>query len=323
MKAGADPRRIVFSGVGKTLQEIDLALKKRILQFNVESPLELKMLEARARALGQSTRASVRLNPDVDPKTHPYIATGLREHKFGVDTRFLGEMFQLSRTFRRVRLEGLGFHIGSQLLSVKPYVDAAKILAGHVRELRSGGFAINSLDLGGGLGIPYRGERGPSARDLAQGVLPVLRPLKCELLFEPGRWLVGRAGALVTQVLFVKQNGQKRFVVVDAGMNDLIRPSLYGAYHEIMPVQTRLLKRRVRVDVVGPICETGDFFARDRLIETVGEGGLLAIRDAGAYGFTLSSNYNAHPRCPEILVAGSRWEVIRRRERMDDLIRGE
>lgn len=323
LKSGARAQEVVFSGVGKTVEEIDYALSRRVGQFNAESVDEIRRIEARARALKRSTRVSLRVNPDVDAKTHPYIATGLREHKFGIEIRQVREIFRFSRAFKWARLDGLGFHIGSQILEVRPFADAAKILAEAVGALRESGFAISSLDLGGGLGIPYKNQPAPPPEDLARAILPFLSPLGCTLLFEPGRWLTAHAGVLVTRVLTLKRNGTKRFVVVDAGMNDLIRPALYQAYHEILPVRLSPGARKVRVDVVGPICESGDFFARDRVLKTVKPGDWLAVRDAGAYGFSLASNYNSHPRCAEILVRGGEPRVIRRRESYRDLIRGE
>ncbi|MDD5542724.1 MAG: diaminopimelate decarboxylase [Acidobacteriia bacterium] len=323
LRAGANPRAVVFSGVGKTAEEIDFALSRRIGQFNVESAAELELLAARAQALRVKAEAGLRVNPDVDPRTHPYIATGLREHKFGIDIHSVDELFRAARSRPFLRLRGLGFHIGSQILSLEPFADAAAILANKVRQLRAAGFEIHTLDLGGGLGISYRGERTPPAQALARRVLPILRPLGCTLFFEPGRWLVGRAGVLVTRVLFLKRNGRKNFVVVDAGMNDLIRPTLYQAFHQILPVERSTRTGSFRADVVGPICETGDFFARDRRLRKPQPGELLAIGETGAYGFSLASNYNARPRCPEILIDASRARLIRRRESPADLVRGE
>ncbi|MGB7621937.1 MAG: diaminopimelate decarboxylase [Terriglobia bacterium] len=323
IKAGAAPEAIVFSGVGKTVEEIDYALGCRVGQFNAESVEELRLLEARARALNRSPRVSLRVNPNVDPQTHPYIATGLRDHKFGIDIRLVPGIFRFSRSLKKVRLNGLGCHIGSQILAAEPFVEVARILARHVRSLRHAGFEISTLDLGGGLGISYQEETGPSPEDLARGMLPVLVPLGCELIFEPGRWLVGRAGVLLTRVLFTKRNGRKRFVIVDAGMNDLIRPTLYHAHHQILPARRNPRPGKAPVDVVGPICETGDFFARHRRMDKVAAGDLLVIRDVGAYGFALASHYNSHPRCPEVLVRGKEARIVRQRETYEDLLRGE
>ena len=323
LKAGAAPGTIVFSGVGKTVEEIDYALGCGVGQFNAESAEELKLLEGRARALDRTPRVSLRINPNVDPRTHPYIATGLREHKFGIDVRLVPGLFRFSRSFKKARLEGLGCHIGSQILSAGPFVEAARTLARHVHQLRRGGFRISTLDLGGGLGISYQDKPAPTPDDLAQGMLPLLAPLGCELIFEPGRWLVGRAGVLLTRVLFLKRNGGKRFVIVDAGMNDLIRPTLYHAHHQILPVKRSPRPGRIRVDIVGPICESGDFLARERRMEEVAAGDLLAVRDVGAYGFALASNYNSHPRCAEVMIQGKKTAIVRRRETYPDLVRGE
>jgi diaminopimelate decarboxylase len=323
LKAGASPETIVFSGVGKTVEEIDYALGCGMGQFNAESAEELKLLEARGHALNRTPRVSLRINPNVDPRTHPYIATGLREHKFGIDVRLVPGIFRFSRSFKKARLEGLGCHIGSQILSADPFIEAARTLAQHVQDLRRSGFRISTVDLGGGLGISYQDQPAPIPDDLARGMLPLLVPLGCELIFEPGRWLVGRAGVLVTRALFLKRNGVKRFVIVDAGMNDLIRPTLYHAHHQVLPVKRPRRARKTRVDIVGPICESGDFMARGRLMEDVVAGDLLAIRDAGAYGFALASNYNSRPRCAEVMIQGKKAVIVRRRETYSDLVRGE
>jgi diaminopimelate decarboxylase len=322
LKAGADPRRIVFSGVGKNRAEMDRALACDILQFNVESQAELEILEARAQASGKVARVGLRINPDVDPKTHPYISTGLRMTKFGVPIEVAHALFHRSRRSTHLQLTGLGFHIGSQITRVEPFVEALKLLREAVLALRARKHEIRLIDLGGGLGITYNDELPPHPEDYGRSVLDLVSDLGCTVLLEPGRVLVGNAGILVTQVLLAKRTQEKNFVVVDAGMNDLMRPSLYGSYHAIQPVTMPRRKRWV-ADVVGPICESGDFLARDRDLPIPRNGDLLAVMSAGAYGFVLSSNYNSRPRAAEVMVSGGRFKVVRKRESFRDLVRGE
>ncbi len=322
LRAGADPQKIVFSGVGKTEDEIDLALNTGILQFNVESPAELAIIDARAAAAGKPARIALRVNPNVDPKTHPYIATGLREHKFGVAIESAPELYRKASRSPHLKITGIGFHIGSQITRVEPFVEALSRLKGMVTTLRDGGVQIEYLDLGGGLGITYNDEVPPHPDDYGKAVLELVRDMGCTVLLEPGRVIVGNAGILVTRVLLTKKNGGKTFVIVDAGMNDLMRPSLYGSYHAIQP-ETLRGRGRCNADIVGPICESGDFLARDRDMPVVRARDLLAIMSSGAYGFALSSNYNSRPRVPEVLVRGKRMKVIRKREVFKDLVRGE
>jgi diaminopimelate decarboxylase len=322
LRAGGDPQKIIFSGVGKSEEEIDLALQHDILQFNVESPAELTILEARARTLNKIARIALRVNPNVDPKTHPYVATGLRQHKFGVPMEKAPELYLKASRSPHLKATGIGFHIGSQITRVEPFVEALNRLKEMVLALRKSDVVIQHLDLGGGLGITYNDEVPPHPDDYGKAVLEVVKDLECTLLLEPGRVIVGNAGILVTRVVLTKQNEGKNFVIVDAGMNDLLRPSLYGSYHGIQP-ENLSRRRRWTADVVGPICESGDFLARDRDMPVVRARDLLAIMSAGAYGFALCSNYNSRPRIPEVLVSGKRMKVIRRRESFRDLIRGE
>ncbi len=322
VKAGGDPQKIVFSGVGKTPEEIDLGLQHDILQFNVESVAEMRVIEARARAKKRTARIALRVNPNVDPKTHPYIATGLRQHKFGVPIEAARAICRKASRSNHLEITGIGFHIGSQITRVEPFIDALSRLKEIVLALREDGHSIQHLDLGGGLGITYNDEVPPHPDDYGKAVLEVIKDLDCTLLLEPGRVIVGNAGILVTRVLFTKQNEGKNFVIVDAGMNDLIRPSLYGSYHGIQP-ETLSGGGRWTADVVGPICESGDFLARDRDMPRVKPKDLLAVMSAGAYGFVLSSNYNSRARIPEVLVYGKRMKVIRKREAFKDLIRSE
>ena len=322
LKAGGEPQKIVFSGVGKSEEEIDLGLQQDILQFNVESAAELKIIEARALASGKQARVGLRVNPDVDPRTHPYVATGMRQHKFGIPIDQAPALCRHARRSRHLEITGIGFHIGSQITQVTPFVDALNRLKVMVCALRAIGIGIQYLDLGGGLGITYSDETPPHPDDYGKALLEVVRDLACTLLLEPGRVIVGNAGILVARVLLTKRNGGKNFVVVDAGMNDLMRPSLYGSYHAIQP-ETLTRRGRWTADIVGPICESGDFLARDRDMPVVKAKDLLAVMSAGAYGFVLSSNYNSRPRVPEVLVHGRRFKVIRKRESVRDLIRGE
>ena len=314
--------RVVFSGVGKTAAEIDRALEADILAFNVESEAELELLALRARRLKRKARFALRVNPDVFAETHPYISTGLREHKFGVDIRRAAAIYKGVKGNRWLEAHGVSVHIGSQIRSADPFGAALERVNKLVRQLGREGIEIKSVDAGGGLGIDYHGGRfDPAAqvRAYAAAVCTALEGFEGRLLLEPGRFLVAQAGALVARVLNVKQNGRKTFVITDAAMNDLIRPALYQAYHEIVPVKRRPGRAR-SVDVVGPVCETGDFFARDRKLAPVKAGDLVALLDAGAYGMAQSSNYNSRPRPAEVLVEGREARLIRRRETMADLL---
>jgi diaminopimelate decarboxylase len=317
--------RVVFSGVGKTEPEIDLALEAGILQFNVESEAELALLAARARKLKRKARFALRVNPDVFAETHPYISTGLREHKFGIDIRQAQRIYRGAAGSRWLEAYGVSVHIGSQIRSGDPFGAAAERVGKLVRELHREGITLQAIDLGGGLGVDYHGEGFDAAakvREYGAAIEPALAGFEGRLLLEPGRFLVAQAGALITRVLQVKRNGTKTFVITDAAMNDLIRPALYQAFHEIVPVKPRAGKARI-VDVVGPVCETGDFFARDRKLKPVEPGDLLALLDAGAYGMAQASNYNTRPRGAEVLVEGSSARLIRRRETIADLLATE
>jgi len=321
-KAGIPADRVVYSGVGKTTEEIDYALKEGILMFNIESPQELEAINARAVKLGCRARISLRVNPDVDPKTHPYIATGMKKSKFGIDVDSALKSYERAKTLENVEIVGVSCHIGSQLTDMTPFVDALKRLRLLISRLDELGIGIRYLDLGGGLGITYDQESPPNPRDYARALLQELQGLSCTLIFEPGRVIVGNAGALLTQVLYTKTTQSKSFVIVDAAMNDLVRPSLYGSYHQIQPLRKKEREIQI-VDVVGPICESGDFLARDRNLPMVESGDRLAVMSAGAYGFTMSSNYNSRPRAPEVLVKGDRFYVVRKRETWEDLICSE
>ncbi|MDR3774060.1 MAG: diaminopimelate decarboxylase [Terracidiphilus sp.] len=317
--------RVVFSGVGKTTAEIDLALEAGILAFNVESEAELALLAARARKLKRKARFALRVNPDVFADTHPYISTGLREHKFGIDIRQAHRIYASAAGNHWIEAHGVSVHIGSQIRSAAPFGAAIERVQKLVAELRRDGIQLQSIDAGGGLGIDYHGGAFDAAAKVAEYTAAIEKALagfEGRLLLEPGRFLVAQAGALVARVLQVKRNGKKTFVITDAAMNDLIRPALYQAHHEIVPVRRRPGRPRT-VDVVGPVCETGDFFARDRKLAPVEPGDLVALLDVGAYGMAQSSNYNTRPRPAEVLVEKNSPRLIRRRETMADLLAPE
>ncbi len=325
---GDGPLRIVFSGVGKLGEEIDLALRAGILLFNVESAAELELLAARAAHLRRRAQFAVRVNPNVAAATHPYISTGLHEHKFGVPWRDAAALYQRGAQQRWLTPAGVSVHIGSQITDVAPFRQAMERVAALVRSLRLSGLDIGYVDAGGGLGISYRRHSAShfftQVQRYAKAVTEPLHGLGVHLLLEPGRAILAPAGVLLTRVVYCKQNNGKRFLVVDAAMNDLMRPSLYDAYHAIVPVTTKAGRARKRkVDIVGPVCESGDFFARDRALGDLQEGSLLAILDAGAYGMSLASNYNTRPRAAEVLVQGRRARLIRRRESIADLLAPE
>jgi len=327
LEAGVSASRIVYSGVGKRASEMDEALAADILMFNVESEEELLLLDSRAQAAGKKARTALRVNPDVDPLTHPYISTGLKKNKFGIDVpRSLG-IFRKAGELKGIDLIGLDCHIGSQLTEIAPFLDAVGRLKELLVLLRGQGIEISFLDIGGGLGIPYNQEEPPAPADYGAAIVDQIADMKVTLILEPGRVLVGNAGILVTRVLYRKEHPEKNFIIVDAAMNDLIRPSLYDAHHAIWRVyrgeDRAAPRKRIIADLVGPICESGDFLARGREIEAVEPGELLAIMSAGAYGFSMSSNYNSRTRPPEVLVDGDDFFVIRDREAYQDLIRGE
>lgn len=319
LRAGGAADKVVFSGVGKSAADIRLALEAGIFCFNVESEPELQRINALAGELGRVAPVALRVNPDVDPKTHPYISTGLSENKFGIPIERAPAVYRQAAALPHVRIRGIACHIGSQLLDLSPIGDAARRLVALLRTLQAEGISIHHLDLGGGVGIRYRDEEAPSPEDYARAVREALDGLDIPLVFELGRAVVGNAGVLLTQVEYLKIGEGKHFCVVDAAMNDLMRPALYNAYHEILPVRRQGGDSAV-YDVVGPVCETGDFFARGRELAGVAAGDLLAVMSAGAYGFVMSGNYNTRPRVPEVLVDGSAYTVVRRRETLDDLL---
>jgi diaminopimelate decarboxylase len=320
-KAGIPAKKIVYAGVGKTEKEIADALKARIMMFNVESSDELRAINGIAGELGVKAPIALRVNPDIDPQTHPYISTGLRKSKFGIPIEEALDYYRLARSLDNVEILGIHKHIGSQITKISPFVDALKRVILLAKTLRDDGIEIRNLDMGGGLGIPYKDEHPPHPGDLSRAVLPLLKESRYNLVLEPGRSIMGNAGIFVTKVLYLKDHPEKDFVIVDGGMNDLLRPSLYNAFHNVLPV-TRSRRRKVLADVVGPICESGDFLAKDRVLNRPQQEDLLAVMSSGAYGFTMSSNYNSRPRAAEVLVRGNKFSVIREREQYKDLVKG-
>ena len=321
-KAKCDPKKIVFAGVGKNEQEIEAALRYGILFFNVESLPELELINKVAQRLGMRAKISLRVNPDVDPQTHRHIATGKSESKFGLDLALARALFRRRRDFSNVLLCALHVHIGSQIVIADPFVKAFRKLLGFVDELARQGIAIEYLNLGGGLGVVYHKEKPQTAEQFAKKIIPLFKGRKLKLVFEPGRFISANAGILAGKVLYIKRTRVKNFVIIDAAMNDLIRPSLYDAYHGILPLRKQKSRQEI-YDVVGPICESGDFFAKKRKLPQLASGDYVAIMSAGAYGFVMASNYNSRPRACEILVRGGRFEVVRRRETFESLVSGE
>jgi diaminopimelate decarboxylase len=322
LKAGISPKKIVYAGVGKTADEIRFALKSKILMFNVESENELKEIDRVAGMMKTKATIALRINPDIDPGTHPYITTGMKKYKFGIPIEAALEYYRFASKLKNINVVGVHKHIGSQITKIAPFVDALKRILILIDKLNEQGTEIKYLDVGGGLGISYKDEEPPVPKDLANKLIPLLEGRKLTLIMEPGRSIAGNAGILVTKTLYLKEGEDKEFVIVDAGMNDLIRPSLYDAYHRIEPV-VKNKRETVLSDVVGPICESGDFLARGRELNRVKQGEYLAAMSAGAYGFSMSSNYNSRPRAAEVMVKGKEHFLIRKRETYEDLVRNE
>lgn len=322
LRAGADPQKIVFSGVGKKEDEIEYALKAGILMFNVESSMELRTINEVAGRMNRKAPISIRVNPDIDARTHPYITTGMKQNKFGIDILRAPMAYRLASELPNLKVVGIDCHLGSQLVEVEPFVEALKKLKGLVDDLRKEGMEIRYLDLGGGLGITYNDEEPPHPFEYASNILEEIRSFDCTLILEPGRVIVGNAGILVSKVLYTKENEEKRFIIVDAAMNDLVRPSYYGSFHQILPVREEE-REEIVADVVGPVCESADFLAKGRRIPRLNPGELIAVMSAGAYGFSMATNYNSRPRVAEVLVRDDEMHVIRKREDYEDLIRGE
>ncbi len=339
LAAGGDPRKCTFAGVGKSREEIEYALEQRVYSFNVESEAELEYIDHIAADKGVRASIALRLNPDVDSHTHEYISTGSHENKFGIALDHAASVYERAAKMRHIEIIGVQMHIGSQITQAKPFADAIEKVKGIVRDLKSK-YGIKFFSIGGGLGIVYessfasgssewwkesksKSKSAVSIQQYVDAILPILDDLKLQILLEPGRLLVGNAGVLLTRVRYIKRSGEKKFAIVDAGMNDLIRPALYHSYHEIVPLRERQDSSREKVDIVGPICESGDFFALDREMPELHEGDLLAIMSAGAYGSVMASNYNSRPLPAEALVRGNRFALIRNRQRPEDLVRDE
>ena len=322
LKAGIPPKKIVYAGVGKTEAEIRAAIKADVLMFNVESEDELREIDRVAGIMKSKAPVALRINPDIDARTHPYISTGMKEHKFGISIDHAVEHYRIAAKLRNIEVVGVQKHIGSQITKITPFVDAMKRILLLLDELKRLKFPIRYLDIGGGLGITYSSEKPPMPADIAKRLLPLLKGRDITLVMEPGRSIVGNAGILVTKTLYLKKGADKTFVIVDAGMNDLMRPSLYDAYHHILPVK-KSRRPEIKADVVGPICESGDFLAKGRKIARVNRGEFLAVMSAGAYGMSMSSNYNSRPKVAEVMVSGSAHALVARRGSYEDLVQHE
>ncbi len=322
IKIKADPKKMVFASVGKTEEEITFALKKGILFFNVESIPELEEINRIAKKAKKKANVALRINPDVEAATHAYVTTGSLKNKFGIDLRNAERILKNKNNYKNIAINGLHVHIGSQIIKGDPFVKALKRIVEFLDVLRKDGIDLEYLDIGGGLGIVYKDEKPQTADQFANNILPLLKKTGLKIILEPGRFIAGNAGIFVAKVLYLKDNGVKKFLIVDGGMNDLIRPSLYDAYHEVVPIK-KTTGKKAKMDVVGPICESGDFFAKDRSLPIMKKGELIAVMSAGAYGYVMASNYNVRGRVPEVMVKGNQFAIIKERETFKDLIRGE
>jgi len=321
ISAKGDPKKVVFSGVGKSQEDIELAIKHDILTFNVESEAELYRIQNTAKKLNKKASISIRVNPDVDPKTHPYISTGLKDNKFGVDEQNAISMYKIAKELDAIEIKGINCHIGSQITELQPFEDSIKKLLALIDYLKSIDILIEHIDIGGGIGIQYSEETPPTFADYGKTVKNILKERDLKIIFEPGRALIGKAGILLTEVEYIKNSSEKNFLIVNAAMNDLMRPSLYEAFHEIINLSPSDSEKK-NYDIVGPVCETGDFLGKGRLISAE-ENNILAVLDVGAYGMSMSSNYNSRPKAAEILVDDNKFYLIRNRENFADLINGE
>ncbi len=320
LETGVDPKKIILTGVGKTRHEIELGIEKELLMIKAESFEEVHLINEIAASMNKTAPVAIRVNPDVDAKTHPYISTGLAENKFGVDTATAIEIFNESGNLKNIRFVGIDMHIGSQITSVSPFLEAAEKLSELFLNLKAKGIRLEHFDMGGGTGVVYKDEKPFKINELAEALFPVLKKLDCDIFFEPGRFLTANGGILATQVLYTKKNHGKHFTVVDASMTDLLRPSIYGAYHHIQPVNKQGAESDIITDIVGPVCESGDFLAKNREFTLCRQGDLLVVMSAGAYGMAMASNYNTRRRPPEVLVDGNNFKVIRSRETFDHLL---
>jgi diaminopimelate decarboxylase len=320
LKTGIDSSKIILTSVGKTKNEIRLGIEKNVLMIKAESEEEIELINKIANEMDKIAPVAIRVNPDVDAKTHPYISTGLSSNKFGVDSKTALSVYKRRSDFKNIRFTGIDMHIGSQVTSIEPFAEAVQKLSDIYFELKSDGLKLKHFDVGGGIGVNYNSEKTFTINDYAEKIIPLLKKLDCEIIFEPGRYLTANGGILVTEVLYNKKNGDKNFIVVDGAMNDLLRPSIYQAYHYIQPVQAFNDRKVIIADIVGPVCESGDYFAREREISESKTGELLAVMSSGAYGMVMSSNYNGRRRPAEILVDGNKYFTIRSRESFDHLL---
>lgn len=323
LKTGVEPSNIILTGVGKTKNEIKLGILRDLLLIKAESEEEVELIDKIAGEMGRVARVAIRVNPDVDPKTHPYISTGLANSKFGVNTKTAWDLYTRRNEFKHIKFTGIDMHIGSQITSLEPFAEAVRKLAEMYCELKKDGLKLEHFDVGGGIGVRYRDENPFTIQEYADALIPCFEKLDCEIFFEPGRYLTANGGILLTEVIYNFSNGDKRFIIVDAAMNDLLRPTIYHAYHHIQPVKRDESRDKIVADIVGPICETGDYFAKDREIFQSKTGELLAIMSSGAYGMVMSSNYNGRRRPPEILVDGEKVYVTRSRETFDYMLYDE
>jgi diaminopimelate decarboxylase len=322
-KAGVDPKKMLMTGVGKTKDEIKLAIGKDMLMLKAESSQEIELINEIAKKMGKTARVAIRVNPDVNPQTHPYISTGLSQNKFGIESSEAESIFKDYEKFRNISFTGIGMHIGSQITSLEPFVEAVDKLSELYFNVKSFGIKIQHFDVGGGIGVQYDREEVFTISDYAEALLPKLKKIDCEIFFEPGRFLTANGGILAVKVLINKKNNNKNFIIVDAAINDFLRTSIYSAYHHIQPVEIPIEEKEIKTDIVGPVCESGDFFARDRVIAETPSGKFLALMSAGAYGMVMSSNYNARRRPAEVLVDGDKFVTIRSRESFDHLLYDE
>lgn len=324
IKAGGNPGKVIYAGVGKSVEELQLAIKSKIMMLNLESVAEASVLSEIAKSMKSRIRVALRINPDVEAHTHEYITTGKKENKFGVSYKSAPEIIKKIAALPNIEFVGLHVHVGSQILNLGDHVRGVKRLITLINELRALGIEIRTVNIGGGYGIAYQErEKAMNVEKVAEKIIPIIRKTGCRLILEPGRFIVGPAGALITRVIYVKKGDEKDFAIVDAGMNDLIRPALYKAYHRIITVNKPKGARKREYDIVGPICESSDFFGKNRMITPLSDGDLIAIGEAGAYGFVMASNYNTRRRPPEVLINGKDYYIIKKRERYNDLLRGE
>lgn len=322
LKIGADPKRLILTGVGKTKEEIQLGLEKDVLLIKAESPQEIYLINKIAKQLGVTARVAIRVNPNVDPETHPYITTGLVESKFGIPAKEAIDLYKEASKMSNIQLTGIDMHIGSQITKISPFVDSVKKLAEVYFELKESGIKLDHFDIGGGMGVIYKDETPFDIEELAENLIPLFKELDCEIIFEPGRFLTANGGVLLSEVLYTKNNLEKNFIIVDSSMTDVLRPSIYGAYHNIQPVFMND-ENDIKADIVGPVCETGDFLAKNREIQKTKSGDLLAIMSTGAYGMAMSSNYNVRRRPPEVIVDKDKYFITRGRETYEHLLYDE